>query len=162
MDYEIGEKKYSSQELQNEIGGILTEFLLKIQKTSPNFNKSEEEKRKTQLSSADSRIYEIMKEKNLKYYANKYNLLQKFDEEQDVNGFLKEFFDLHNRFDGLLNKIKLILNSNRDKRNLDVLIVDNSFKHMKIYIKKLLEVNNSLSYDIQTDKAGQSTDNVNQ
>lgn len=46
MDYEIGGKKYSSQELQNEIGGILTEFLLKIQKTSPNFNKSEEEKRK--------------------------------------------------------------------------------------------------------------------
>lgn len=102
-----------------------------------------------------------MKEKNLKYYANKYNLLQKFDEEQDVNGFLKEFFDLHNRFDGLLNKIKLILNSNRDKRNLDVLVVDNSFKHMKIYIKKLLEVNNNLSYDIQTDKAGQSIDKVN-
>lgn len=162
MDYEIGGKKYSSQELQNEIGGILTEFLLKIQKTRPNFNKSEEEKRKAQLSNADSRIYETMKEKNLKYYANKYNLLQKFDEEQDVNGFLKEFFDLHNRFDGLLNKIKLILNSNRDKRNLDVLVVDNSFKHMKIYIKKLLEVNNNLSYDIQTDKAGQSTDNINQ
>ena len=157
MDYEIGGKKYSSQELQNEIGGILTEFLLKIQKTRPNFNKSEEEKRKAQLSNADSRIYETMKEKNLKYYANKYNLLQKFDED----GFLKEFFDLHNRFDGLLNKIKLILNSNRDKRNLDVLVVDNSFKHMKIYIKKLLEVNNNLSYDRQTDKAGQSIDKVN-
>lgn len=160
MDYEIGGKKYSSQELQNEIGGILTEFCWNS-KTRPNFNKSEEEKRKAQLSNADSRIYETMKEKNLKYYANKYNLLQKFDEEQDVNGFLKEFFDLHNRFDGLLNKIKLILNSNRDKRNLDVLVVDNSFKHMKIYIKKLLEVNNNLSYDIQTDKAGQSIDKVN-
>ena len=162
MDYEINGKKYSAQQLQDKIDNILKKFLTKIEETSPNLKKTEEKSRSAKLSNADSRIYETMKEKNLKYYANKYNLLQKFDEEQDVNGFLKEFFDLHNRFDGLLNKIKLILNSNRDKRNLDVLVVDNSFKHMKIYIKKLLEVNNNLSYDIQTDKAGQSTDNVNQ
>ncbi len=161
MDYEINGKKYSAQQLQDKIDNILKKFLTKIEETSPNLKKTEEKSRSAKLSNADSRIYETMKEKNLKYYANKYNLLQKFDEEQDVNGFLKEFFDLHNRFDGLLNKIKLILNSNRDKRNLDVLVVDNSFKHMKIYIKKLLEVNNNLSYDIQTDKAGQSIDKVN-
>ena len=152
MDYEINGKKYSAQQLQDKIDNILKKFLTKIEETSPNLKKTEEKSRSAKLSNADSRIYETMKEKNLKYYANKYNLLQKFDEEQDVNGFLKEFFDLHNRFDGLLNKIKLILNSNRDKRNLDVLVVDNSFKHMKIYIKKLLEVNNNLSYDRQTDK----------
>ena len=161
MDYEINGKKYSAQQLQDKIDNILKKFLTKIEETSPNLKKTEEKSRSAKLSNADSRIYETMKEKNLKYYANKYNLLQKFDEEQDVNGFLKEFFDLHNRFDGLLNKIKLILNSNRDKRNLDVLVVDNSFKHMKIYIKKLLEVNNNLSYDRQTDKAGQSIDKVN-
>lgn len=161
MDYEINGKKYSAQQLQDKIDNILKKFLTKIEETSPNLKKTEEKSRSAKLSNADSRIYETMKEKNLKYYANKYNLLQKFDGEQDVNGFLKEFFDLHNRFDGLLNKIKLILNSNRDKRNLDVLVVDNSFKHMKIYIKKLLEVNNNLSYDRQTDKAGQSIDKVN-
>lgn len=161
MDYEINGKKYSAQQLQDKIDNILKKFLTKIEETSPNLKKTEEKSRSAKLSDTDEQIYQNMKNKNDNYYNAKINLLQKFDEEQDVNGFLKEFFDLHNRFDGLLNKIKLILNSNRDKRNLDVLVVDNSFKHMKIYIKKLLEVNNNLSYDIQTDKAGQSIDKVN-
>ncbi len=151
MDYEINGKKYSAQQLQDKIDNILKKFLTKIEETSPNLKKTEEKSRSAKLSDTDEQIYQNMKNKNDNYYNAKINRLQTFDEEQDVNEFLKEFFDLHKKFEELLNKIKRFLNSNKDS-NLNVLVVDNSFKHMTIYINKLIDVNQHLLCDRQDDK----------
>lgn len=147
MEFKFNGKTFNGKDYQKFMNYTLETFKDKIDQILQKIKLENKQDLEIQLSKKDRTILSDIRNKNLIYYKDKFDILNKSLEDNDLDLLSKEFIRLYSTFDDIIRKIAIKINNPVKASNLDILVFDNSLKHMKIHIEKMKRTNNNLVYE---------------
>ena len=147
MEFKFNGKTFNGKDYQKFIDNSLISFIKKIDNILEKLGKINRSDLESGLSETHRTILSDIRNKNINYYKNKFDILNECLKENNIDLLSKEFIKLFSTFDDIIRKIKFKINNIENTSALDILVFTNSLKHMKIHIEKMIETNKTISFE---------------